>query len=96
MNWYIGSINLHFRWSQYHLSFSRHQTVSQGMEYTVERFGKYTKTLKLGLHLIIPIIDRVGYKLNIREQIMDVSSQEVVTKDDAIVQVNGVVLFQII
>jgi regulator of protease activity HflC (stomatin/prohibitin superfamily) len=66
------------------------------MEYTVKRFGKHTKTLKLGLHLIIPIIDRVGYKLNIREQIMDVSSQEVVTKDDAIVQVNGVVLFQII
>lgn len=50
------------------------------MKYTVKRFGKYTKTLKLGLHLIIPIIDRVGYKLNIREQIMDVPSQEVVTK----------------
>ena len=66
------------------------------MEYTVERFDKYTKTLKLSLHLIIPIIDRVGYKLNIREQIMDVPSQEVVTKNDAIVQVNGVVLCQII
>ena len=52
------------------------------MEYTVKRFGKHAKTLKLGLHLIIPIIDRVGYKLNIREQIMDVPSQEVVTKDD--------------
>jgi len=66
------------------------------MEYTVKRFGKHAKTLKLGLHLIIPIIDRVGYKLNIREQIMDVPSQEVLTKDDAMVQVNGVVFFQII
>ena len=66
------------------------------MEYTVKRFGKHTKTLKLGLHLIIPIIDRVGYKLYIHEQIMDVPSQEVVTKDDAIVQVNGVMLLQII
>jgi regulator of protease activity HflC (stomatin/prohibitin superfamily) len=66
------------------------------MVYTVKRFGKHTKTLKLGLHLIIPIIDRVGYKLNIRKQIMDVPSQEVVTKNDTIVQVNGVVLCQII
>ena len=66
------------------------------MEYTVKRFGKYTKTLKLGLHLIIPIIDRDGYKLNIHEQIMDVPLHEVATKDDAIIQVNGIVLFQVI
>jgi len=72
------------------------KTVPQGMQYTVERFGKYIKTLNPGLHLIVPVVDRVAYQLNMREQVLDVPSQEVITKDNAMVQVDGVVFFQII
>jgi regulator of protease activity HflC (stomatin/prohibitin superfamily) len=72
------------------------KTVPQGMQYTVERFGKYIKTLKPGLHLIIPIVDRVANQLNMREMVLDVPSQEVITKDNAMVQVDGVVFYQIL
>ena len=70
--------------------------VPQGMEYTVERFGRYTKTLRPGLTLIVPVIDTVGAKLDMREQVLDVPSQEVITKDNAMVQVDGVIFFQIL
>ncbi len=70
--------------------------VPQGMEYTVERFGRYTKTLRPGLTLIIPVIDSVGARLDMREQVLDVPSQEVITKDNAMVQVDGVIFFQIL
>lgn len=70
--------------------------VPQGMEYTVERFGRYTKTLHPGLNLIIPLVDIVGAKLNMMEQVLDVPSQEVITKDNAMVTVDGVVFFQVL
>lgn len=72
------------------------QTVRQGYEYTVERFGRYTKTLSPGFHLIMPVIDRIGRKMNMMEQVVDVPSQEVITKDNAMIRVDGVVFFQVL
>jgi len=72
------------------------KSVPQGMEYTVERFGRYTRTLRPGLNLITPIIDRIGAKLNMMERVMDVPSQEVITRDNAMVTVDGVVFFQVL
>jgi regulator of protease activity HflC (stomatin/prohibitin superfamily) len=77
------------------LVFMSVKSVPQGDEYTVERFGRYTKTLNPGLNIIMPIIDRIGHKLNMMEQVRDVPSQEVITKDNAMVTVDGVVFFQI-
>ena len=70
--------------------------VPQGMEFTVERLGRYTQTLRPGFNAIIPLIDRIGARLNMREQVLDVPSQEVITRDNAVVKVDGVVFFQII
>lgn len=70
--------------------------VPQGFEWTVERFGKYTHTLSPGLHFLIPVVHSVGRKVNMMEQVLDVPSQDVITKDNAVVRVDGVVFFQVL
>jgi regulator of protease activity HflC (stomatin/prohibitin superfamily) len=70
--------------------------VPQGYEWTVERWGKYTHTLTPGFHLLVPIIQNVGRKINMMEQVLDVPSQDVITKDNAVVRVDGVVFYQVL
>lgn len=72
------------------------KTVPQGMEYTIERFGRYTRTLKPGLTILVPFIDAVGYKMNMRERVIDIPSQDVITKDNAMVTADAVVFVQVI
>ncbi|HEY8189576.1 MAG TPA: SPFH domain-containing protein [Micavibrio sp.] len=72
------------------------KVVPQGMEYTVERFGRYTQTLRPGLNFIVPIVDAIGAKVNMMETVLDVPSQEVITKDNALVKVDGVVFYQVL
>ena len=70
--------------------------VPQGYEWTVERFGKYTHTMTPGLHFLVPVVYGVGRKINMMEQVLDVPSQEVITRDNAVVRVDGVVFFQVL
>ncbi|MBL8792025.1 MAG: SPFH/Band 7/PHB domain protein [Rhizobiales bacterium] len=70
--------------------------VPQGFHYTVERFGKFVHTLEPGLGLIVPFIDRIGHKVNMMERVMPVPSQEVITRDNAMVTVDGVAFFQVL
>ena len=78
------------------LIFKGIKVVPQGREFTVERFGRYTKTLEPGLHIIVPFIDAIGNKVNMMEEVVDVPSQEVITRDNAMVKVDGVVFFQVL
>ncbi|MEJ0062694.1 MAG: SPFH domain-containing protein [Alphaproteobacteria bacterium] len=72
------------------------RTVNQGSECTVERFGQYTRTLGPGLHFIMPLVDKIGVRINIKEQVLDVPTQEVITKDNAMVSVDGVLFYQVL
>ena len=72
------------------------KVVSQGYEWTVERFGRYRATLRPGLNLIVPYVDRIGQKLNMMETVFDIQSQEVITRDNAMVRADGVVFYQIL
>ncbi|MGE3969556.1 MAG: SPFH domain-containing protein [Dongiaceae bacterium] len=78
------------------LVFAGVKSVPQGSEWTVERFGRYTRTLRPGLNLIMPLVDRIGAKLNMMETVLDVPTQEVITKDNAMVSVDGVVFYQVL
>jgi regulator of protease activity HflC (stomatin/prohibitin superfamily) len=71
-------------------------TVPQGYEYTLERFGRYRRTLEPGFHLITPVFERVGRRINMMEQVLDVPRQEVITKDNAMVGVDAVVFYQVL
>ena len=72
------------------------RVVPQGFEYTVEHFGKYTTTMSPGLHFLVPYMQGVGRKVNMMEQVFEVPSQDVITKDNAVVRVDGVVFFQVL
>jgi len=76
--------------------FAGAKTVPQGFNFTIERFGKYTRTLKPGLNLIVPFIDAIGKRINVMEQVLDVPHQEVITRDNASITANGVTFYQIL
>ncbi len=71
------------------------KVVPQGHQWTVERFGRYTTTLEPGLNLIIPFVDRIGFRLSMMESVLDVPSQTVISKDNAAVTADGVVFYRI-
>ena len=76
--------------------YSTVKIVPQGFNYTVLSFGRYTRTLSPGLHVLIPVMERIGHKMNMKEQVIDIPSQDVITRDNAMVRVDGVNFFQVL
>ena len=72
------------------------KSVPQGYEWTVERWGKYTRTLNPGLNLIVPVVDRIGQKVNVKEQVLDIPEQEIISRDNAPVVVDAVLFFRVV
>jgi regulator of protease activity HflC (stomatin/prohibitin superfamily) len=72
------------------------KVVPQGTNFTIENFGRYTRTLTPGLHVLMPIIERVGHRINMKEQVIDIPSQDVITRDNAMVGVDGVAFYQVL
>jgi regulator of protease activity HflC (stomatin/prohibitin superfamily) len=78
------------------LVFAGVKSVPQGYEFTIQRFGKYQRTLRPGLNLIWPIVDRVGARMSMMEVVLEVPTQEIITRDNAMVSVDGIVFFQVL
>jgi len=78
------------------LAFSAIKIVPQGRQFTAERFGRYTRTLKPGISFLVPFVDRIGRRMSMMETVLDVPRQDVITKDNAVVSVDAVVFIQII
>lgn len=78
------------------LAFRGIKAVPQGRHYTIERFGRYERTLEPGLHFIIPFADRIGAKLSMMESMLEVSSQEIIIRDNVLVKVDGTVFYQVV
>jgi regulator of protease activity HflC (stomatin/prohibitin superfamily) len=76
--------------------FSGVKVVPQGREWTVERFGRFTRVLKPGLNLIVPIVDRVGMKLSMMEEVLEIPSQDVITRDNAMVTADAIAFYQVV
>ncbi|AHB48778.1 membrane protein [Hyphomicrobium nitrativorans NL23] len=70
--------------------------IPQGYNYTVESFGRYTRTLTPGLHFLVPVVERIGHHVNVKEQVLEIPSQDVITRDNAMVRVDGVAFFQVL
>lgn len=72
------------------------RSVPQGEQFTVERFGRYIRTLSPGLHFIVPLMDRIGARINMMETVLDIDTQEVITRDNAMVVTDAVTFYQVV